>query len=366
MNSTKAPIRLSHTQFTKYQQCGKAYQFYYLDKIRPTQPKSSLLFGTAIDKAIGAMLEPKEDDNRSPEEIFDAFWSKQYVGKTIVDLPFLHTIWYGKKDFDEELITERDFLMLTEHFSMTKEDALLLMDKRLQNGFNSMTEEQNSICNFLFWSSMRAKGNIMLSSFRKEVLHKITKVYSAQDVMTLTNAEGDEVIGYVDLVADIEGIDGPVIIDIKTSAMPYEEDAHLTAPQLVLYLHALREKYNTNKVGFIVLGKNILKNRTKVCDKCGHIGTGGRHKTCNDETSGTRCNGAWIEHINPSSNIQLMAGEVPKQTEELVLENIDDITHAIKSGHFTRNLNTCFNSFGGSCEYVPLCYKGKMEGLEKQ
>ena len=212
---------------------------------------------------------------------------------------------------------------------------------------------------------MRRKGHTMIDGFITKIKPRIKKVLSTQEYITLENEDGDKIIGYVDLVAELEGEDKPIILDIKTAASPYEDDAHLTSPQLILYVHATREKYNTDKAGFIVLGKNIMKNKTKICSSCGHDGSGGRHKTCDNTIDGKRCNAAWLEKINPECFTQIMYGDVPSQTENLVMENIDDIAHAIKSGHFTRNLNHCFNAFGGHCEYVPLCYKGKMTDLKK-
>ena len=123
-----------------------------------------------------------------------------------------------------------------------------------------------------------------------------------------------------------------------------------------------QHKYKTKKAGFIVLSKNIIKNKTKTCIKCSFDGTGGKHKTCSNEINGKRCNGEWSETFSPEANVQFIIDEIPQQTEDLVLDNIDDINVAIKTNHFTRNLQSCNSNFG-PCDYIGYCYRGSMHGL---
>ncbi len=182
--------------------------------------------------------------------------------------------------------------------------------------------------------------------------------------MKLDNGGGDNFIGFVDLVADIDD-HGTVIIDHKTSAMDYEPDSVLTSPQLAGYMHTLYPKYKTRKAGYIVFKKNIKKNRVKICSQCGHDGTGGRHKTCDNVISGKRCGGEWTETLTPEVVVQVIIDTIPERTEEIVLENMDLVNDGIKNKVFTRNLNMCKNYYGGLCPYFNLCYKNKKEGLEQ-
>jgi hypothetical protein len=76
-----------------------------------------------------------------------------------------------------------------------------------------------------------------------------------------------------------------------------------------------------------------------------------------------RCNGAWNESIDPEAWTQIIISEIPEATEALVMENIDDINTAIKTGIYTKNLANCLNSYGKPCDYLGLCYEGKMDGL---
>ena len=351
--------RLSHSQVSKYQQCGKAYEFWYLKKIRPTKSRAALLFGTALDRAIGALLKPNEDNNKTPEQMFDYFWRFQEINGVNTYLPDCTSIVYSKSDFDKDLITKED----EEKIGASMERILAVMAKRVELGHNGITEEERKIANHSMWTCLRYKGHLMIKAFREKVQPKLTKIHSTQEYIELNNGE-DKVIGYIDMVAEVEGYDQPIVLDLKTSAMQYEEDAVLTSPQLTLYVHAVSDKYNTRKAGFIVLNKNLIKNRKKVCSKCNHDGSGGRHKTCANEVEGKRCNGEWIETVSPEVYVQFIVDEIPTQTEDLVLENIDDISAAIKMGHFTRNLNMCHNTYGCPCDYIKWCYKGSMEDLK--
>jgi hypothetical protein len=365
--------RLSHSAVGKFISCPKSYEYHYVKKIRPNILKSSLLFGSAIDKAIGELLKPT--GNQTPEELFlQTWWSQEANGKKVQLLECTNLV-YAKGDYDRDLITDTDL----ESLQLTRSEIDSAIDRRNEVGFNKLYDLEQSIVNKASWVCLKAKGLYMIKAFREKVLPKLTKVHSTQEYIELENENGDKVIGYLDIVAEVEGYEGPVVLDVKTSAMKYdEEDSVLFSSQLTLYVHAVEEKYNTRKAGFIVLNKNIIKNKEKTCSKCTFDGTGGRAKTCDNETMQTveskkgpveklvRCNGEWIEKLNPEVYVQFIVDEIPSATEQIVIENIDNINTAIKTGNFTRNLSTCQNYFGGPCEYIGLCYKGSMEGLEVQ
>lgn len=351
--------RLSHSQVSKYQQCGKAYEFWYLKKIRPVKSRAALLFGTALDKSVGELLDGKGTE--TPEQIFDNLWTHQNINNRTVFLPTCTSIVYAKSDFDKDLLTQED----AQKIGKTLDEITKIINKRIDAGHDALSENEKEIANHAMWWCLYHKGHFMLKAFREKVLPKLTKVHSTQEYIELDNGD-DKIIGYIDIVAEVEGYAEPIVLDLKTSAMQYEEDAVLTSPQLTLYVHAVSQKYNTRKAGYIVLNKNLIKNRKKVCSKCQHDGSGGRHKTCSNETEGKRCNGEWIETVSPEVYVQFIIDEIPTQTEDLVLENIDDINAAIKTGHFTRNLSMCTNTYGGLCDYINLCYKGKMDDLKKE
>lgn len=364
--------KLSHSQATKYMNCGQAYKFHYIDRIRPTTSHAALMFGTALDRATGVLLQPG-DEKRAPEEIFDYFWRFQEVNGEQRYLTTLETLVYAKTDWDEELLTDEDFVKT----GTTKEEILALVKKRNTEGFDTLRPEDKQQVNHAFWLCLKAKGHLMIDAFRRKVMPRLKTVLDTQKSIKLENEEGDSVIGYIDLIADVEG-HGIVVLDVKTSARAYdEENSVIFSPQLSLYVHAVYEEYQTRKAGFIVLNKAVIKNRKKICKVCGYNGSGGRAKTCDQETlqiieskkgpveKMTRCNGEWDETIDPDIYVQFLVEEIPLATEELVIDNISDINEAIKKGIYTKNLANCTQNYGRPCDYINLCYKNDMHGLEK-
>jgi len=366
------PNRLSHSSISRWQQCPTSWKNHYVNRIRTTKSKAALLFGTALDKSISAILE--QVDDQTGEQIFDQYWRFQYVNGNQEYIPTLSSLVYAKTDFDEELVSDEGWSKI----ESTKEEVLNLIQRRNSEGFDALSDEQKSIVNHAYWWSMHTKGHLMIKAFRKKVMPKIKKVYSTQEEINLENDEGDSVIGFIDLIADIEGYDRPVILDLKTSARQYDEETSVIySPQLSLYTHAMSEKYNTRLAGYIVLNKAVIKNRTKICSVCNHDGSGSRAKTCDQETlqmveskKGSaeklvRCNGAWNETLDPDIYVQFLVEEIPQATEDLIIENIIDINQSIKHNVYSKNLSSCLNSFGSPCDYIDLCYKGKMDGLKE-
>ena len=366
--------RLSHSSISKWQQCPTAWKLHYRDKIRPTKLHAALCFGTAIDRAMGTLLNPSEAEGKSPKAIFDYFWRFQDVASKNTYLPTCTTLVYSKNDFDKDLLTEDNYKKLEK----TKEEILTLVEKRTELGYDNLSEVDKASVNNAFWFCLQHKGHLMIDAFEKKVLPRIRKVHSTQEYISLKNDDEDSVIGYIDLVAEIEGYDTPIILDVKTSAMMYDEEKSVIfSPQLSLYVHAVSDKYQTRKAGFIVLNKNIIKNKTKICSKCNHDGSGGSHKTCNAEYIQTveskkgpvekmlRCGQEWIETIDPEVYVQFIVDDIPQATEDLILSNIDEINQAIKNETYTKNLANCLNSYGRPCDYIDLCYRGKMDNLVK-
>jgi len=359
--------KLSHSALGKYQSCGEAYRLHYISRIRSKYQSAALAFGSAIDAALNELLLPT---GKEAEVLFNEQFTNAYINNKAVYLPTCIEVVYQNNDFDSDLLIEDDYKDIEEAATKNTIDRHtdyleiynLLRDKKSKTGFDGLTVKERTLYNLMNWLCLRRKGLLMLSAYRKKVLPKLTKVHAVQKQVSLKNTEGDSVTGYVDLIADVEG-EGRVILDNKTSSMEYDKDAVLTSAQLSLYVHMLEEEYKTRKAGYIVMRKSIIKNRKKVCSKCGHNGSGGRHKTCDALVDGKRCNGEWNETIDPDVHIQFIVDEIPPQTERIVLENFDATNEAIKAGHFTRNFNSCHNSFGSKCVYFDLCYRSKMNGL---
>lgn len=355
--------RLSHSSTAMYQTCPQKWKYNYQDKLRSKIQSAALLFGSAVDKAITAKL--KGDPSKNPINIFGYNWRFQDINGVNTYLPKSPDIAYANADYDEELLLPEDIKKLQEELNLLdpiKEVDYIYKEKEVV-GFAGLTREQKITLNYANWLCLYRKGLLMLEAVDKHIIPNITEVLGTQEYVSLPNAEGDSVIGYVDLVARWKGFDVPIIFDVKTSAREYERDSVLVSPQLTLYMHGLYEKYQTRKCGFLVLNKNVRKNKTKQCSVCGMDGTGQSHRTCNNEIDGKRCKGAWNVTVNPEVYVQIIIDEIPEQTENIVLDNYDHINKSIKNGIFHRNLNSCIQYGSVKCAYYDLCYKGSSDGL---
>lgn len=358
--------KLSHSACSKFQQCGFAYKLHYKDRIRPFVTSGALLFGSSLDNALNVLLRGET----GAEKMFEQSFRFNKINEVNTYVPTSENVVYSNSDFDVDLLVEDDYKELASQlekkplqgFTDHMEAYNRLRDVKKRIGWNYVGSREKAYYNLLNWLSLRRKGLLMLEAYREKVLPKLEKVHSIQEYVSLDNTAGDKITGYVDLIADVKGI-GTCILDNKTSSMEYEEDSVLTSPQLSLYVHILEEKYKTRKAGYIVLNKNVIKNRKKICSKCGYDGSGARHKTCNVDIEGKRCNGSWNETIDPQIHVQFITDEIPETTEAIVMENFDTINTSIKNEVYPRNLNSCLNTFGSKCVYYSKCYKGSMEGL---
>lgn len=357
--------KLSHSQCSKYQLCPQAYDYHYNHRIRSNIHSAALSFGNAFDDAVNMILLNKAG---SPEELFlDKFTNGEINGKKEY-LPTYHNLVYANGDFDSDLLLDDDFDTLGGIYEegATKEEIInaiaTLRTRKTSSGLATLSKEERTFFNLAHWLVLKNKGFMMLDAYRKQVMPRIKKVHAVQVATNLKNDAGDSIIGYIDLIADIEG-HGTVILDNKTSSMYYDSDSVLTSPQLSLYVHMEGDKYNTRKAGYIVLLKQVAKNKIKICPQCGNNGTGRQHKTCDATVNNKRCGCKWNETIDPTINIQWIIDEIPKKMEEIVIENYDNVNQAIKNSVYTKNFNSCKNHFGGNCPYIKLCFKDSMDGL---
>lgn len=326
--------------------------------------------GSAVDKACEYLM---KDPLVDAEEMFYNMWTNQEINKVPTYLPIATNIIYAEADFDAELLTESDWKRIsnqidTQYPGQSTEEAQAFISKiygiKSQVGFENLSNQMKIILNFANWLCLANKGVLMIEAVKRDFIPNITKIHSAQEKIELEN-DGDSVIGYIDLVASWKGYDKPVVLDFKTSARKYDEETSvIMSPQLSLYMNAVSDKYeNTRLAGFLVLSKQIKKNRVKICSKCGNDGSGGRHKTCAAEIEGKRCNGEWKETLKLEATTQTIIKEIPPRTEEIVMENVSHVNDSIKNGIFHRNLNSCTSPF--PCEFLKLCWSNSEEGLIK-
>lgn len=308
--SEKNKPHLSYSGWKKYMTCPKMYDYYYNQRLRPMGKSSALYFGVAIDEALNALLLGKADALKTFQDFFKF--------EDMTDCTF------DDRDFDADL-------------------------------FNSSQIEKLSGKSFDYkaWACMRIKGRLLLEKYIEEIYPLIQEVHSVQ--MALPTRPG-----FLDAVVTLKGY-GKVLIDHKTAAMPYQDDAVTKDTQLALYAQGIGIK----RAGFVVLSKRINKNKTKICASCSFNGSFTRHKTCPKMVNGTRCHGTWKETVSPEGSIQVIIGDVPEINKELITESIELTEEAIKCGKFPRNLSACQKMYGKPCPYIKKCYENSDDNLEQ-
>lgn len=311
--------RLSFSAITKFKYCPQAWKWHYVERYRPIQVSSALLFGSAIGKSFEQLILTKDLENA--KALFLSLWTEQEINgklEKIKEYPHIH---YFKSDMDKDLGNTP-------------------------------------------WDTLLVKGNLILDSFYNNLLPLIEHVYSTEEKVELSSGE-DVSIGFADAVVKIKGYDKPIILDFKTASRPYEADSVQKSEQLSHYMHSLADKYGTRLAGYAVFLKDIKKNKTKVCSKCGYEGTGTNFKTCNNEKRGARCNSAWIVTLHPECEMQLIVDEITEDHELSVIDEIGTINDLINENRIEKNLEVCDNNYGRSCEFINLCHKGDPTGLIK-
>lgn len=325
-------IKLSYTALQKYLECPYQYFLYYKDNLRQVKIGSALLFGSAIDAAISDLVINKNLEKA--EGIFHtAFGTIKDVHGVEHSSTSYSDLLYSKNDADPELLTKDDLKIVDEGIPLP-------------------------------WMSLMKKGEIILSSFNENILPKIKRVIAVQDEIELKNKDGDVVTGKCDFVVEWE--DGRILaVDLKTSGMLYDKESVKKSMQLAIYYAALKEKYSLDACAYWVCLKNINKNKTKRCSKCSFDGTGTGFKTCNNMTGTKRCGEEWDVSISPTAYIQTIVDNVDPIYVNLVLDNLDDVNHAIKNKVFYRNTNSCERPYG-RCAYYGKCHENSEEGLVRK
>lgn len=313
--------KYSFSSITKFLECGYFFKLHYLDKIRPTEEPSALSFGGAIDKAFGVMLAGGDYNKTFLEE-----WSMTKI--------LTGNEKFSKSDLDSDLLPARDpGLQVSE--------------------------------NYLTFLSLRTKGQIILDALHKKLMPQIESVLAVQAPISLANqdGEGDEFIGFIDLIVKLKGYDKPIIADLKTTSVKYEKDSVKKSPQLTIYTYAAGEKYNTNLAGFFVVSKKLIKTKHQTCKSCGHKEINSRAKTCTKENP-KRCGGEWEVQLTFDADVDIIIDEITTVQENAVLDTIDNAHSLIKQGVFEQNKGNCIHPvYRKKCPFYGLCHEGKMDGL---
>lgn len=355
------PNKLSNSKLSIYQDCPYKYKLNYIDKIRPTTTSSALIFGLAIDKALNELLLNRNLDN-AVMTLLDSL-KGGLINNVPTDYRTSTLVRYSKKDFDEEILTADDCTYYNSKFSLD-----LLSDYEYLNNikYYELTEEEKSRYSVCNWLSLYRKGIIMLKSYEKKVLPRIVKVIAVQEPISLKNQEDDELVGFLDIIVTLD--DGKTyLLDHKTASKAYEEDSAGKSQQLLIYHHECKEKYGIDGVGYIVLLKDINKNKKRYCKHCKFDGSKTKHKTCPQESYSDnggyeKCSSKeWDIQVNPDCDIDIIINQVTDAEEDIVIEKFDTANQSIKAGCFEPNYDSCFKY--GKCDYYAHCHKGISDGL---
>lgn len=366
-------MRTSYSQNNTYINCPKHWELRYKHKLSAEDEGASLHFGSAVDTAIEEMLEGKKDYMKT----FKDRWKvAQAFGKTTQVYDNIKVV-YSHYDFDEAVLNDVDLKQLESWAKELKLDAVITKPKDTitlfkniakdkKNPYKGINEDQLRFFARASWLSLERKGELLIQSFKDQFLPKITKVVSTQQRGEIKDpTTGDSIIGYIDMVLEIEGYDKPIIFDLKTAARPYDEKTIELTEQLTLYQAMKGKDYNTNLVGYVVLCKNIPKESVAHCKTCNHRKTG-RHKSCDAEINGVRCGGEWHEVTELKPQVQVLVKEKSDEEVNKLLESYGNIIVAMKNNIVYKDVSKCHSWYGGKCPYFEACHNDDFSKLTKR
>lgn len=356
--SKDLPIYMSHSAQQCYKECAEKYHLKYLEKVKPIEVGASLAFGIAIDNAVGHLLNCIKDGKKDEGVITfrSVFLGGAKGWNTALDNADLR---YRQKDYDDSILTDPDDKNQINQWEIEhdlKSSDAIKFEK--QKDHRTLQHNEFELFNKLCWISLKNKGLLMLDAFERDILPNITKVIAVQHKFEGMIDEKTPLSGYIDFILEYKGYDKPIVFDLKTSAMLYEQDSVFLSEQLTLYVAAVGEDLDTELAGFIVLLKNI--GSTSVCSICNHL-KDTSHKTCDQiDVKGKRCHGAWIE--TPKANTQVLINTISREKAADYVDSFTNISTLMKTGIRVKNYNSC-KMYGGFCDYFKLCHFGDRSGL---
>jgi hypothetical protein len=320
--------KLSNSSISMYLECPQKYKLHYIDRIRPVQIGSALLFGGALDKGLNELLLWKSLDEA--KDVFLEAWTNPEINGEKVNIKKNpQFVKYSKNNTNEVLL---------KYYGADS------------NPFNSMC----------------IMGELMLDAFYTKILPRIKKIPFVQEHINIKNSSGDSITGILDYIMVWED-DKTYLMDNKSSVVKYEPDSAKKSRQLVTYYHAMKSITKLDGVGFTVFNKNIKMNKVKRCLEC-HTINNGSHKTCNNiiqfEKEEKRCCGKFIETFNPECEITVILNQVNEQDEATAIQDFDTANQGISNNVFPPCDRECGNKFG-PCIYYKLCHENDTSGFVK-
>lgn len=308
------------------------------------------MFGIAIDGAAEVYLQTK--DKNACRDKFKELWTRQTQDDKTIEIYNNPDIQYAPADIDVELLTESD------HKSILEDSPFETISDAIKAG------QTHRIA---YWTLYR-KGMLMLKAFTAWVDENVAEVLGTQVKIELEDEEGNKVPGLADFVMKVHGYDKPILVDLKSSVKYYDRNSVKESEQLALYYFYLKQTSfpDMERAAYLVLNKQIKKNRTKTCKKCGHVTTG-REATCAQGGKGkSRCNGEFSVDISPEAVVQYIHDEIPEEFIQDTINKFNISVEGIKAERFDHCWDKCDNYYGRRCPFYDFCRTGSMQGLFKK
>jgi hypothetical protein len=332
-----------------FRECNYKWELHYVQRLRSEGTGSALLFGSALDKAISHLLSKQAG---SEIKVFEEAWKNASINNVMTDIENSLLIKYSKNDLDLEIIEETPEL---EH----------ILYNRDNNGLDSLTPEELKVLNKANWDCLKIKGKLLIEAFKRDILPNIEEVLGLQVPIEIKNDTGDSIIGFADIICKYKGYDKPIIFDLKTAARKYPNESVRESVQLGLYTFALSNTYQeTNLAGYMVLVKDIKKDRQKICVKCGNDKSNTKFKSCDAKVDKTKCGAEFKGDMTLYGQTQVIVDIVSDALQNSIINEAEAINQDIKTGDFPQNPDSCIGKFG-KCVYYDYCKSGSTKGLVK-
>lgn len=360
----KNKIYVSPSGFNDYTRCPELFYLKKVERLESIIKGSSLFFGDSIDNTINYYLNNLLIKNtKKINDLYEYFKTDKNKGW---DNYYDHTdIRYSNTDFDMNILSDDKIELIQnwcKEFSFDYETL-----KTLKKDYSQMTQQEITLFNRICWLCLQTKAYYMIEWFLNNFAPKIKKVRAVQlkingeiDLPVFNNEQKQAVINQItDFVIDFEGIDKPVIFDLKTSSSEYDSDAVQTSFQLGSYVVGLWNQFQTDQAGFVVLHK-YLKSKA-LCKSCG-FEKQSTHKTCNNEINNKRCGGEWDKSFEGSG--QVIVDTINEQKRYMVNTNYTNFSTLASMDLRVQNWNACKKPF--LCDMFEVCHHNDMSKVKKR
>lgn len=319
--------RLSNSSINTYSECPYKYKLDKVDRIRPTWKSSSLLFGSAIDAAMEAIL--SGDKELCGEDYFVNNMVETEINGKKVKTFKTSNIRYTSGDVQEELLDKSDFKLLNEYaeeLEIQIDEGYTFSDfiEYYKKNKKKADKEEHLLFSAVAYLCLFQKGIMMIPLLEDWAEKNVAEVHDIQRKINIENEDGDYITGYLDFIVTLK--DGrKVLMDLKTSsdAKKYYPDGCVEESQ---QLHIYAEDVGLEDAGYLVVDKKIRKREPRV-------------------------------------RLREVYGKINEKSLDKVFEKVEEVLYNIKDEKFEKNKNSCFN-YGG-CQYYSLCHHGSMKGLTK-